>query len=101
MKTMFRAALTGLVLAGAVGFAALAFPIKAGQGNYSDPGITDDTIKIGLFAPLSGAALAYGEDPLNAARMLYDMNNGMGGIWRRTNEHVGRAASWASVGQTV
>ena len=88
MKTMFRAALSGLILAGAAGFAAQAFPIKAGQGSYSDPGITDDTIKIGLFAPLSGAALAYGEDPLNAARMWYDMINGMGGIWGRKIELV-------------
>ena len=88
MRRMKAFALPGLIAGLALSTAAAAFPIKAGQGTYQDPGITDDTIKIGLFAPLSGPARAYGEDPLNAARMWYEMINEMGGIWGRKIELV-------------
>lgn len=53
-----------------------------------EPGITDKTIKIGMFAPLSGNSIAYGEDVLNAAKMYYDKVNKEGGIHGRKIEYV-------------
>lgn len=47
------------------------------------PGVTDDTIKIGMFAPLSGPAQSYGQDPLKAAQMWYKHVNKEGGIYGR------------------
>jgi branched-chain amino acid transport system substrate-binding protein len=47
------------------------------------PGVTDTEIVIGLFGPLSGPLVAYGVDPLNAARMVYDDINAKGGIHGR------------------
>lgn len=44
------------------------------------PGVTDKEIVIGMFAPLSGPLVAYGVDPLNAAKMIYDDVNAKGGI---------------------
>lgn len=52
------------------------------------PGVTDETIKIGMFAPLSGSAQSYGQDPLNAARMWYEHINEEGGINGRKIELV-------------
>jgi len=37
-------------------------------------------IVIGLFGPLSGPLIAYGIDPVNAAKMVYDDINAKGGI---------------------
>lgn len=53
-----------------------------------EPGVTDKTIKIGLFAPLSGNSMAYGFDVLNAAKMYYDKINKEGGINGRKIELV-------------
>jgi branched-chain amino acid transport system substrate-binding protein len=53
-----------------------------------DPGITDTTIKIGMFAPLSGPNAAYGFDVANAAKMYYDKVNKEGGINGRKIEYV-------------
>ena len=47
------------------------------------PGVSNNEIVIGLFAPLSGPLVAYGVDPLNAAKMLYDEVNAKGGIHGR------------------
>ncbi len=52
------------------------------------PGLTDKTIKIGVFAPLSGNSMAYGFDVLNAAKMYYDKINKEGGIHGRKIELV-------------
>jgi branched-chain amino acid transport system substrate-binding protein len=53
-----------------------------------EPGLTDKTIKIGMFAPLSGPNMAYGFDVANAARMYYDKINKEGGIHGRKIEVV-------------
>jgi len=54
----------------------------------SEPGVTDKTIKLGVFAPLSGNAMAYGFDVLNAAKMYYDKINKEGGVHGRKIELV-------------
>jgi branched-chain amino acid transport system substrate-binding protein len=65
------------LLAG-IGLVGLALPVQA-----AEPGITDNEIVIGLFGPLSGPLIAYGIDPLNAAKMIYDDINAKGGIHGR------------------
>jgi len=72
MKTRAKSAL--LAAAAAV---ALALPATA------EVGVTDTEITIGLFGPLSGPLIAYGIDPLNAAKMVYDDVNAKGGIHGR------------------
>jgi len=52
------------------------------------PGVTDQTIKIGMFSPLSGNSMAYGFDVINAAKMYYDKINQEGGIHGRKVELV-------------
>jgi branched-chain amino acid transport system substrate-binding protein len=59
-----------------------------GASAQTEPGITDTTIKIGLFSPLSGAGMAYGFDVVNAAKMWYDKVNKEGGIHGRKIELV-------------
>ncbi|NYT81772.1 ABC transporter substrate-binding protein [Alcaligenaceae bacterium] len=54
----------------------------------TEPGITDKTIRIGLFSPLSGPGMAYGFDVINAAKMWYDKINKEGGIHGRQIELV-------------
>ena len=70
----------------ALGVAAL-LPL-AGAAFAQEPGLTDKTIKIGMFAPLSGSNMAYGFDVANAARMYYDKINKDGGIHGRKIEVV-------------
>jgi branched-chain amino acid transport system substrate-binding protein len=53
-----------------------------------EPGLTDKTIKIGMFAPLSGPNAAYGFDVANAAKMYYDKVNKDGGVNGRKIEYV-------------
>jgi len=62
---------------------ARAFPDGAPSGKYSDPGITDTEITIGLFGPQSGPLRNFGYDPMWAAAAWYDMVNRYGGIWGR------------------
>lgn len=52
------------------------------------PGVTQNSIKIGLFAPLSGPNKAYGFDPLNAAKMWYNKINADGGIYGRKIDYI-------------
>ena len=40
-----------------------------------EPGLTDKSIKIGTFAPLSGNSMAYGFDVLNAAKCTAARSN--------------------------
>jgi branched-chain amino acid transport system substrate-binding protein len=54
----------------------------------TDPGLTDKTIKLGVFGPLSGNAMAYGYDVINAAKMYYDQVNKEGGVHGRKIELV-------------
>lgn len=51
-----------------------------------EPGLTANSIKIGMFAPLSGANFAYGFDVANAAKMYFDKINKEGGIHGRKIE---------------
>lgn len=67
-----------------------AFPVKAAPPGtvYPDPGVTDDVIKIGLFGPMSGPAVAYGADNIRLATAWFDMINKSGGVWGRKIEYV-------------
>lgn len=71
----------GLSLAAAV----FAFVTPA-QSQENVPGVTEDTIKIGLFAPLSGPLVGFGYDPLYASKMWFDHINEQGGIHGREIE---------------
>ncbi len=73
------------MLAAAACFASASLPTA---GFAQEPGLTDTTIKIGMFAPLSGPNMAYGFDVANAARMYYDKINKEGGIHGRKIEVV-------------
>ena len=66
----------------------LAVAAIPGSAIAAPPGVTDTTIKIGLFGPLSGPNLAYGQDILNASRMWYNKVNAEGGINGRKIELV-------------
>jgi branched-chain amino acid transport system substrate-binding protein len=83
MKITRNGMLKGLVAAALL--AMTGWPIT---GHAQDPGLTDKTIKIGMFAPLSGPNMAYGFDVANAARMYYDKINKEGGIHGRKIEVV-------------
>lgn len=72
------------VLAASLCTLAHAAPALAQQ----EPGITDKTIRIGMFAPLSGSSMAYGFDPMNGAKMWYAKINKEGGIHGRQIELV-------------
>ena len=65
------------------GFAALFLVFFNTSIQAQTPGVTNNEIVIGLFGPLSGPLVAYGVDPLNAARMVYDDINAKGGIHGR------------------
>jgi branched-chain amino acid transport system substrate-binding protein len=57
--------------------------VAAPAARAADPGVTDNEIVIGLFAPLSGALAAFGTDALNAAKLVYDEANAKGGVHGR------------------
>lgn len=59
----------------------------SGNSLAADPGITKDSIKIGLFAPLSGPYVLYGT-PHRGALMQYNEVNKKGGIHGRKLEIV-------------
>lgn len=67
----------GRGLLGGIAALCLAAPAQA------EPGVSDKEIVIGLFGPLSGPLVAYGVDPLNAAKMIYEDVNAKGGIHGR------------------
>ncbi len=54
--------------------------VSAAAAQDKVPGVTDTEIKIGMFAPLSGALTSYGTDAANAARAYFQMVNDQGGI---------------------
>ena len=62
--------------------------LATGPAMAQDPGVTDTSVKIGIFAPLSGPAMAYGFDVVNAAKMYYDKVNADGGINGRKIEYT-------------
>lgn len=76
-------------LAGAIAALGISAMLPLGGSAIAqEPGLTDKTIKIGMFAPLSGSNMAYGFDVANAARMYYDKINKDGGIHGRKIEVV-------------
>ncbi len=70
----------------AAGAFALALCATAAQAQ--EPGLTATSVKIGMFAPLSGANMAYGFDVANAAKMYFDKINKEGGVHGRKIEVV-------------
>lgn len=72
----------------AAGLALAASLMTSLAARAEEPGITDKTIKIGIFGPLSGPNMAYGFDVVNAAKMYYDKINKEGGIHGRKIEYV-------------
>jgi len=66
---------------------ACASALAAGPAR-AETGVTDTTIKIGMFGPLSGNAVAYGFDVINAAKMYFDKVNKDGGVHGRKIELV-------------
>ena len=66
--------------------ACLAFSATAHAQNA--PGVTDKTIKIGMFAPLTGSLSIWGYPVLNGAAMIYKEANEKGGIHGRKIEIV-------------
>jgi branched-chain amino acid transport system substrate-binding protein len=82
MNSHRRFAIRLAAVAAAAGF------LLPAAGRAQEPGLTDKTIKIGMFAPLSGANMAYGFDVANAAKMYYDKINKEGGINGRKIEVV-------------
>src|SRR6478735_9887276 len=72
-----------------IGAALLAASLVHSVGaSAQEPGLTDKTIKIGVFSPLSGANMAYGFDVINAAKMYYNKVNKEGGVHGRQIELV-------------
>ena len=77
MKVLIKTAIAAVAAVAALSAAA-----------QTEPGLTDKSIKIGLFGPLSGNSMAYGFDVINAAKMYYDKINKDGGIHGRKIELV-------------
>ncbi len=73
---------TFLASAGIAAFALI------GPAHAADPGITDTTIKIGMFGPLTGATSIYGYPINNGAIALYKEVNAQGGINGRKIEII-------------
>ena len=63
---------------------AIAAPIQA----KAEDGVTDTTIKIGMYGPLTGAASLWGYPTQNGAIMIYRDANDKGGIHGRKIEVV-------------
>jgi branched-chain amino acid transport system substrate-binding protein len=59
----------------------------AGAAHAADPGITDDTIKIGLFGPMTGPASSFGKATLGI-QAIYKSINEQGGIFGRKIETI-------------
>ena len=75
--------MTTSVIRNALLAAALSAALTANAAQAADPGITDNEITIGLFAPMSGPLAAFGLDALQAAKMWYEEANKKGGIHGR------------------
>ncbi len=71
-----------------VGLSVAASLLLSAAAGAQEPGVTDKSIKIGIFGPLSGPNMAYGFDVVNAAKMYYDKINKQGGIHGRKIEYV-------------
>src|SRR5882757_11223096 len=78
---MFRSKTAFAVIASAIGLLMAGAAMTPSRA--ADPGITDDEITIGMFGPLSGPLIAYGIDPVQASKMLYEEANKKGGVHGR------------------
>ncbi len=58
------------------------------SGAYAEMGVTDTTIKIGLFGPLTGGAAIHGQPVNNGPISVYMEQNEMGGVHGRMFEFV-------------
>lgn len=67
------------------GLLALAGPLAAGAQEV--PGVTEDTIKIGVFGPMTGSAALFGKAVFGVEALYRDINE-KGGIHGRTLEIV-------------
>ncbi len=86
MMTRKRAA-RGLGAATAVAAAAL-FGLFGAGAAFAESGVTKDTIKIGMFGPLSGPVSEYGYPINNGAIAIYKKVNDEGGIYGRKIEII-------------
>ena len=57
----------------ALAFGAALCALAANAAAQAEPGLTDKTIKIGMFSPMSGASMNYGFDVINAAKMYLSL----------------------------
>lgn len=80
---VMRRATFSMLAAAIAGMGAFATPSVA-----ADPGITDTTIKIGMFGPLTGRSSLFGYPINNGAIAVYDEVNANGGIHGRKIEIV-------------
>ncbi len=85
MRITRRQKANGSVLKAALlGFAVGLVPL----GAHAESGVTDTTIKIGLFGPLTGGAAIHGQPVNNGPISVYMEQNEMGGVHGRTFEFV-------------
>jgi ABC-type branched-subunit amino acid transport system substrate-binding protein len=70
-------------------FAAIALAVtgcgrdRGGEGSEQAPGITDDTVKLGISLPLSGPVSDAGQAQLGGAKAFYEAINAAGGVKMR------------------
>ena len=65
-----------IVLRALCAIAAISF---AGSASAADPGVTKDSVKIGIFGPMTGAASSFGKAELGVQAVFKDLND-HGGI---------------------
>ncbi|SDS56160.1 ABC transporter substrate-binding protein [Bradyrhizobium canariense] len=70
-----------------VSSAALALVVLTAVQGHAEPGVTSDTIKIGMFAPMSGTSAIFGRYTIGV-RAYYNMINAQGGVNGRKIEVV-------------
>src|SRR5689334_23313374 len=58
------------------------------SAHAADPGVTKDSIKLGMFGPLTGPVSLYGYPIINGAAAVYKKANDEGGIHGRKIELV-------------
>lgn len=70
-----------------IGSAVLALAALTGVQVHAEPGVTQDTIKIGIFAPMTGTSAIFGRYT-TGVRAYYNMINAQGGVNGRKIEVV-------------
>src|SRR5690554_2075426 len=72
----------------AIAVAAVAIGVATGTSYANAPGITDDTIKIGILGSLSGPFAIFGTGNLAGATLAFEQVNAEGGIHGRKLEWI-------------